>query len=80
MTPCPGLVPGLNLERAMNVNLETLTDAALANLTPKQANVLRCHYGIGRAAQSLEEISLQMDIDTEEVQRIITEGLRLLRK
>lgn len=80
MTPRPGRAPGLNLERPMDVNLNTLTNDALANLTPTQASALWRRYGIGRAAQSLEEISLELDIDAEEAQRIINEGLRLLRQ
>jgi hypothetical protein len=66
----------------MNVDMDALhesTQAALATLPDLEADVIRRHFGIGRAWQSADEISIELNIPADEMQRIITKGLRLLR-
>jgi DNA-directed RNA polymerase sigma subunit (sigma70/sigma32) len=55
-------------------------ERALSTLAPREEMILRIHFGIGRRAASLEDISRQFSLTPERVRHIEVEALRKLRQ
>jgi len=60
----------------MNSQLEKLVNSALANLTPRQKEVIRLRFGLRSAAMTLAAIGEQYDITRERVRQIEAVALK----
>jgi len=68
------------LEAATGESLRETTHAVLAQLTPREAKVLRMRFGIEMASDhTLEEVGKQFDVTRERIRQIEAKALRKLR-
>jgi RNA polymerase primary sigma factor len=64
----------------INDSLRREIERALTTLTLREADVLRCFFGLdGRAAMTLEEIGEKFDLTRERVRQIKEKGIRRLK-
>ncbi len=67
-------------QELMNDSLRREIERALATLTTREAEVLRCFFGLnGKSAMTLEEIGEKFDLTRERVRQIKEKGLRRLK-
>lgn len=70
----------LPLDLATSDNLRTATHNVLAELTPREAKVLRMRFGIDMSSDhTLEEVGKQFDVTRERIRQIEAKALRKLR-
>ena len=69
---------GENMETRGNEAL-LARDQALAELTPRQANVLRCRFGFYGEAQTLEAVGQKLGLSRERIRQIEAGALKRLR-
>jgi RNA polymerase primary sigma factor len=68
------------IEQATNESLLETTHAVLAQLTPREAKVLRMRFGIDmNTDHTLEEVGKQFDVTRERIRQIEAKALRKLR-
>ena len=68
------------IEQATNESLKETTHSVLAQLTPREANVLRMRFGIDmNTDHTLEEVGKQFDVTRERIRQIEAKALRKLR-
>ncbi len=63
----------------MQESLRIDIEEALKILTPREQEIIRCHYGIGRQPQSLDEIAQKMGLTRERVRQIKEKALQKLK-
>jgi RNA polymerase primary sigma factor len=64
----------------INDSLRREIERALMTLTMREAEVLRCFFGLdGKAAMTLEEIGEKFDLTRERVRQIKEKGIRRLK-
>jgi RNA polymerase primary sigma factor len=64
----------------INDSLRREIERALTTLTAREADVLRCFFGLdGKAAMTLEEIGEKFDLTRERVRQIKEKGIRRLK-
>ena len=67
-------------EQALNASLAESIDAALENLKPREARIVRLYYGLdGEEPLTLEEIGARLGITRERVRQIRDRALRRMR-
>jgi RNA polymerase primary sigma factor len=67
-------------EKVIIGSLEDQTDKALATLTPREEEVLRMRFGIGKKSDhTLEEVGQNFDVTRERIRQIEAKALRKLR-
>ena len=70
-----------NADRGLiNESLSTEIDRALQTLTPREADILRKFFGIGRAEMTLEEIGDELHLTRERVRQIKEKAIRKLNQ
>jgi len=68
------------IEQATNESLKETTHSVLAQLTPREAKVLRMRFGIDmNTDHTLEEVGKQFDVTRERIRQIEAKALRKLR-
>ena len=68
------------LESATMESLRETTHAVLAQLTPREAKVLRMRFGIDlNTDHTLEEVGKQFDVTRERIRQIEAKALRKMR-
>ena len=67
-------------ETVMNESLVTDVDRALSVLSPREAEILRMAFGLGRSEMTLEEIGEELGLTRERVRQIREKSLRKLKK
>ena len=68
------------IDRATMIGLEEATREVLANLTGREAKVLRMRFGIDmNTDHTLEEVGKQFDVTRERIRQIEAKALRKLR-
>ena len=65
--------------KLINESLSREIDRALEQLTPREANILRCFFGIGVPEKTLEEIGIELDLTRECVRQIKEKAIRKLK-
>ena len=65
--------------KLINESLSREIDRALEQLTPREANILRCFFGIGVPEKTLEEIGIELDLTRERVRQIKEKAIRKLK-
>ena len=65
--------------RLINESLSKEIDRALEQLTPREADILRCFFGIGVPEKTLEEIGIELDLTRERVRQIKEKAIRKLK-
>jgi RNA polymerase primary sigma factor len=67
-------------DAVMSQSLSDQTDRVLATLTPREEQVLRMRFGIGRTTDhTLEEVGRDFDVTRERIRQIEAQALRKLR-
>ncbi len=66
-------------KRLINESLATEINRALGTLQDREAEIIRCFFGIGCAEMTLEEIGERMDLTRERVRQIKEKALKKLR-
>ena len=56
-----------------------LIDNILCTLTPMEEHVMRLFFGIGHERCTLEEISIQLEVPKDKIQKIISKAIRKLK-
>src|SRR5580692_11109911 len=70
----------LPIDAAIQSNLRETTHSVLAQLTPREAKVLRMRFGIDmNTDHTLEEVGKQFDVTRERIRQIEAKALRKLR-
>ncbi len=68
------------IDQATNESLKETTHSVLAQLTPREAKVLRMRFGIDmNTDHTLEEVGKQFDVTRERIRQIEAKALRKLR-
>lgn len=68
-----------NADRGLiNESLATEIDRALAQLTPREADILKQFFGIGCSEKTLEEIGVELGLTRERVRQIKEKAIRRL--
>ena len=68
------------IEAATSEGLREATREVLANLTPREAKVLKMRFGIDMPTDhTLEEVGKQFDVTRERIRQIEAKALRKLR-
>ena len=65
--------------RLINESLSKEIDRALEQLTQREADILRCFFGIGVPEKTLEEIGIELDLTRERVRQIKEKAIRKLK-
>ena len=69
------------VEAAIRGNLDELTRKVLATLTPREEQILRMRFGIGRKTDcTLEEVGKLFAVTRERIRQIEAKALRKLRQ
>lgn len=71
----------LPFDAAIQGDLTTLLEESLAALSPREAQILRMHFGLGEAqARTLEEIGKEFQVSRERIRQIEARALEKIRR